>query len=419
MKDRFFQGCSKFKRQEILQTDLQNERKVSKVVNKKSLWGIFMELINQIFAKENVNSGRQMEIDLAKVVFVLMVAAVHITIDCVPEEALSTGLPYVFDSVIGGPMIAPGLMFAMGACLVYSRRQGWKDIFHRGIIIFILGFVLNLCRYTIPDLIGYAISGDTERYLDPILYQTFNNDIFQFAGLALMTIALFLKLKLKDGVMVGIALLCSIIGTLLNGVDVGSVPGNMILGYFVGVEDAAGEVLSYFVYLNWLIMPVSGYVFGKLLKRMKDKDLFYRMAVPVCLLVAVPYYVLRIRNRIGMFGLGESCYYHVTTPDVLICLVTAIGMYGIYYFIGKHLPQKAVAAAYRIGADMTAFYFIHWLFVAAVIYLGVYLIRGTQILPMPWILVLAVLVTVVSLVLADLWMHKWKNIVFRKVGKAK
>lgn len=97
---------------------------------------------------------------------------------------------------------------------------------------------------------------------------------------------------------------------------------------------------------------------------MKDKDLFYRMAVPVCLLVAVPYYVLHIRNRIGMFGLGESCYYHVTTPDVLICLVTAIGMYGIYYFIGKHLPQKAVAAAYRIGADMTAFYYIHWLFVA-------------------------------------------------------
>ena len=200
-----------------------------------------MELINQIFAKENVNSGRQMEIDLAKVVFVLMVAAVHITIDCVPEEALSKGLPYVFDSVIGGPMIAPGLMFAMGACLVYSRRQGWKDIFHRGIFIFILGFVLNLCRYTIPDLIGYAISGDAERYLDPILYQTFNNDIFQFAGMALMTIALFLKLKLKDGVMVGIALLCSIIGTLLNGVDVGSVPGNMILGYFVGVEDAAGN----------------------------------------------------------------------------------------------------------------------------------------------------------------------------------
>lgn len=75
---------------------------MSKVVNKKSLWGIFMELINQIFAKENVNSGRQMEIDLAKVVFVLMVAAVHITIDCVPEEALSTGLPYVFDSGSSG-----------------------------------------------------------------------------------------------------------------------------------------------------------------------------------------------------------------------------------------------------------------------------------------------------------------------------
>jgi hypothetical protein len=41
MKDRFFQGCSKFKRQEILQTDLQNERKVSKVVNKKKSVGDF------------------------------------------------------------------------------------------------------------------------------------------------------------------------------------------------------------------------------------------------------------------------------------------------------------------------------------------------------------------------------------------
>ena len=48
-------------------------------------------------------------------------------------------------------------------------------------------------------------------------------------------------------------------------------------------------------------------------------------------------------------------------------------MYGIYYFIGKHLPQKAVAAAYRIGADMTAFYFIHWLFVAGIVYLGLYI----------------------------------------------
>ncbi len=63
---------------------------------------------------------------------------------------------------------------------------------------------------------------------------------------------------------------------------------------------------------------------------------------------------------------------------------------------------------------MTAFYFIHWLFVAAVIYLGLYLIRGTQILSMLGILILALLVTVVSLVLADLWMHKWKKAVFRK-----
>lgn len=374
-----------------------------------------MNLREQIFAKEEVNGERQFEIDIAKVVFVLMVAAVHLTIDCMTDEALEGGLPYVFDTIIGGPMIAPGLMFAMGACLVYSRKHEWNDIFHRGVFIFILGFVLNLCRYTIPDLIGYAISGDAARYLDSIWYQTFINDIFQFAGMALMTIALFIRFRLKDGVMIGIAFVFSVIGTFLNGIDLGSAPLNVAFGYLAGVEDAAGKVAAEFVYLNWLLMPVCGYVFGKLLKRIKDKDLFYRIAVPVCLLVAVPYYVLHIRNQIGMFGLGEACYYHVTTPDVLICLVTAIGMYGIYYFIGKHLPEKVVGTACRIGTDMTAFYFIHWLFVSQIVYLGLYLIRGTQLLSMPQILLLAAAITIASIVLADLWIHKWKAATFDKL----
>ena len=141
-----------------------------------------MNLKNRIFSEKEVNTGRQVEMDIAKVVFVIFVAMVHCTIDCVPEEALNSGLPYIFDTVIGGPMIAPGLMFSMGACLVYGRKKKWNDIVRRGVQIFLLGFLLNLCRYTIPDLIGYAISGDRDMFLSSIIYQTFNNDIFQLAG---------------------------------------------------------------------------------------------------------------------------------------------------------------------------------------------------------------------------------------------
>lgn len=107
-----------------------------------------------------------------------------------------------------------------------------------------------------------------------------------------------------------------------------------------------------------------------------------------------------------MFGEGELCYYHIITPDVLICITTAVTMFGIYYFIGKHLSERAVKLVYRIGTDMTVFYFIHWIFVALTVQLCLNLVRGTQFLPTPMILLLAVVITAVSLILADIWNSK-------------
>lgn len=370
-----------------------------------------MNLRERIFDKEEVNTGRQVEFDLAKVVFVLAVAAVHCSIECTPEKGLSYGLPYVFDSVIGGPMIAPGLMFAMGICIMYSREHDWKSVRKRGISLFLLGFLLNLCRFTIPDLIGYGVTGNAERYLEPIVYQTLNNDIFQFAGMALFTIGLFLKWKLPDWGMLLIAFGCSVVGTLCNGLDVGSPAGNILLGYFLGTEDAQGRVLSYFVYMNWLLVPVAGFVLGKWMRRIKNKALYYACISPLCLAIVIPYDIIGIRNRLGMFGEGENCYYHVTTPDMLICIATAVGMLGIYYALGSRLSPKAVQIVGKIGKNMTAFYFIHWILVSFVIRLGLYVATGTQELSTGKALVLAVVITVLTLVLADLWNEKiWKRI---------
>lgn len=376
-----------------------------------------MNIRDRIFATEEVNTGRQVEFDIAKVVFVIFVAMVHCSIECTPGGDLSHGLPYLFDSVIGGPMIAPGLMFVMGVCIMYSRKHQWQDVMKRGVFLFFLGFLLNLCRYTIPDLIGFFITGDYERYMEPIVYQTLNNDIFQLAGMAMITIGLFIKWKLPDWGMLLIALSCSVIGTLCNGLDVGNPAGNIFLGYFLGTEDAQGKVLSYFVYLNWLIVPVSGYVFGKKMRKVKDKALLYRCISPLCFLIIIPYYAVGISRRLGMFGDGENCYYHVTTPDVLVCILTALGMLGIYYWIGSRLSEKAIRVVGQIGKDMTAFYFIHWILVAGSVHLGLYIIRGTQELSQGWVLLSALVITFVSLALADLWSRKiWKR--GRKIEKA-
>lgn len=358
-------------------------------------------LKNKIFSNEEVNTGRQIEFDIAKIVFVIFVALVHVTVECVGDKEIDYGIPYVIDTIIGGPIISPGLMFAMGACMVYGKKHGGGHFIRRGIFLFVMGFVLNFFRYTLPFTIGYLLTGDSTTYFDRIIYYTFNNDILQCAGMVMFTLGIFIKLKFKESVILGIALASSIFATLINGIDFGNDAMNIIMGYFIGTEDAAEKVMSYFVFMNWLPMASCGYVYGKKLRFMKDKDLFYKIVSPVCLIIMAGYYTYGIKNETFMFAHGEYDFYHIATKDVLICIVTAFALDGIYYFIGKRLPKKVIGIVQRIGADMPTFYFTHWILISICIYIVIFPIRKSPLLPGWAILLISVVVTIIALILAD------------------
>ena len=234
-----------------------------------------MKLKDKIFSAEEVNTSRQWELDLARAVIIFCLAVVHVTIECTTDEGLCSGIPYLFDTIIGGPFGAPMFMFIMGVGMAYTTVNTPKDHFIRGLKLFGLAYVLNICRFLIPYLIGYGITGDYEYYVEHLVYKVLGNDIFTFAGLAMMILALFIKLKISRIVMIVISTVMCAFGTLLNGVDAGSPMGNIFLGYLIGTEDAAGLVHSYFPVLNWMFFPVYGYCFASILKRVQNKDLFY------------------------------------------------------------------------------------------------------------------------------------------------
>lgn len=356
--------------------------------------------VDRVFSKEECNTGHQIEIDMQRVLFILTVAFVHCAIECTTDEGLETGLPYILDTVLGGPMLAPVLMFTMGICLNYAGKRTWQNFVRRGIRLFFIGFVLNLLRYTLLDLLGYAITGDYEKFIAPLVYYTFENDILQFAGLALASIGLMIRLGIPDAAKLAIALGFSILGTFLNGIDLGSVGWNIALGYFIGTEDAAGEVRSYFVYLNWFLLPVAGYVAGKYLRRVKDKELLYRTITPFTLLFSLSYFGIGIANGYGMFGDGQACYYHVVTRDALACIVSSTAMLGTYYLICVRLSAAARRVIFTFSANLTTVYVIHWILVSAIVRVGIYAVRGTQLLPLPWMLAVSTLILVLSVMLA-------------------
>lgn len=367
-----------------------------------------MKLRDKIFSRDEINTSRQWELDLARAVIIVCLAIIHVTIECTSDEGLCSGIPYLFDTIIGGPFSAPMYMFVMGVGMCYTRKNTPMDHFIRGVKIFAVGYILNVCRFLIPYSIGYWITGDYATYVEPLLYKVLCNDILTFAGLAMMIMALFVKLKLPTGVMIAIATVMCGCGTLINGVDVQSPLGNIFLGYLIGTEDAAGLVLSDFPVLNWLMFPVCGYAFGALLKHVKNKKLFYLIFTMPAAAVAAVYFTLGIYFERGMFGEGQNCYYHMIFTDVLGSLCLTVGMIGIYYFVMKIIPKRVFYVAWSISENITPIYFTHWVLVSFVVNLLMYVVRGTTLLE-PWqVLLLGTVIIIASIVIAH-YFTKWIN----------
>ena len=343
-----------------------------------------MNFFSKFFTKEPCNLGRQRELDIGKAVPILCLPFIHCIIECCTEEQLLHGVPYAFDMIIGGPMAAPMFMFCMGATVHYSLKHSVREMAIRGLKLLLFGLLLNICRFLIPYLVGYAATGDAEQFIDPLPFLVFGNDVLQFAGLAFLVIALMMKLKTPKWAMLGIALAMSITGSFVRSIDMGNDVLNVIFGWFIGTEshvEGGPLIVSDFPLLNWLIVPVCGYCFGWLLQRVKDKRKFYLSFSPVLLVLAIAYLFIGDHFEIGMFAEGENAYYHMLTYDVVASLALTLGALGVYCSIAHFLPQKIMQFFSFISRNITAYYCIHWVFVRFITNVLLYAINGTQEFP--------------------------------------
>ena len=358
---------------------------------------------DKIFAKEIVNCGRQKELDLAKAVCAFLLTFIHVIIECTPEEGLTSGIPFLFDSVIGGAYSAPMFMFCMGTCMLYTKKNTAKDFAKRGMVLCIMNYVLNIFRYLIPYLIGYGITGDYERYIAILPYKVFGNDIFMFAGLSMLVMALFIKLACADWLILLIAGIGSVIASLISGIDFGNPVVNLILKSFIGTEDAMGTIGYDYPLLHWMLFPVIGYLFGKKLLYVKNKDAFYKN---IFVMIGIPSVIImayQIEHALGIFGEGQNCFLHMNTLDVFLCCGLNIGLLPIYHLLMKKIPEFLCKVIKNVSSNLNKIYFIHWIWVVIVTELVMPIGFGTTDFPMGSLLFICTIVSVFAIVLAQLW----------------
>lgn len=366
-----------------------------------------MKFLDRYFTKEPCNTGRQFELDVFRFILIYRLAVVHVFVDGSPPEALDVlGIPYYFDSVVGGVIGPTRFMIVMGIGLVFTRHGSPKEVFQRGIKIGIIGFILNICRYLIPSLVGYAISGDTEKYLTPLPYLFFGNDILQFASLAMMLMALLLYFKLTPGKIFCVSLVLSVIGTFFRSLDLHNNVLNVIMGHIIGIETESGDpyIYSDFPLLIWFIFYAFGYIFGYYYQRLKDKKKFYNIVSPICLILSISFCLWEIHGGFGMMmGEGANVFYHMTTPEAIICILACVGFLIIPFYLAKIIPEKLKKPIEYVSRNVNSVYCIHWVLVFWIVDVLFYNFRDDPYLTSAEALIIGVALSIMSMLLAQIW----------------
>lgn len=356
----------------------------------------------EFMEREEVNTGRQPEVDLARAIPVISLPFVHCVIECCTQQNINEPIPFLFNVIIGAPLGAPIFVFAMGLSIVYSKHRDPEFLMKRGIILFIAGFILNALRFGLNYVIGYAVTGEYDKFIAPILYKIFGNDVLQFAGLALFLIGFLMSKKVPDLGIFAISFVMSLIGWKFRHMNFGIPAVNVALGHIIGTEEPNGYVLSDFPIMNWFMVPVAGYIFGKVLLRIKDKKKFYIPVMPILAVLYWIYFAVESRMHFGKMAGGstlveeENAYYHAETFDVISYIICAIGMLGVYYIITSICPDVVNKFFNSVSRNITRIYFIHWIFVVLITNVIIYKINGTQELPVYQIMILALFIFLIS-----------------------
>ena len=359
-----------------------------------------VKAIKNCFAKEQVNLGRQRELDIAKGLAIIFMVFCHVFEMLMRffDPEISSDFAYtLLDVILGGSFSAPVFMFCMGISFAYSRRSSAGDLCKRALKMAGIVLIFEVSRTALPGLLQWVISGDPACV--EYVYMFFCVDILQFVTMAILAIALLKKLRIKPLGMVIVATVCAVIGQHLQGVSTGSYIGDV----FVGLLWRSHEY-SFFPLLNWLIFPVCGYAFSGAWQRLRDKERFFRLVTPISWVISIVYFASMALW--GEYYLSGGDYYGLGVLDAVFALIICAAMLGLGYYLAKWGGRVSnwLSAA---GNRVTSIYCIHWtilyfMYALMFCFLADYLSQW-------WILLVSVSVIAVSDLLSRLYIKAKKK----------
>ena len=313
------------------------------------------DIMERLFSDQKINSGRQVELDLAKclaIVFMIFLHCMYVT------YGFSNEISIVFQrgigQLLGGPFAAPVFMFTMGVGMIYSKNQDPAAMIKRGVKLMLLGLVVNIGEFFLPHFLAGKLLGEWDIFPIAGGLLLFCIDILAFAGMSFILVGILKKLNLSAKGIVIVAIILSVAGSFLRFHDFGSNVPNLIAGYFIG---SAGGFTA-FPLFNWFIFPATGILFGEYYMRCNNKKKLLCLW-PLGIAISVIYFVTSWFRSNGF--LSEIHYYYfMTTLDAIFCLMCIYGVIGFCLLISGFMPEGAVNFISKTSGNLNAIYIIQW-----------------------------------------------------------
>lgn len=313
--------------------------------------------MENIYTSQKINSGRQLELDIARGLAIAFMVLVHIFELFIIRPFPNTASTHII-AFLGSPPAAPVFMLLLGVGIVYSKRTSASFLFKRGIVILILAYTLGLFRDVVPSFVSSLINSDVE-ILKEGVFEMLGVDILQFAGLTFLFFALVKKLNLKIWHIVLLVLIFSTAGALLGEISTGNFWLDILAGLFWGSWDR-----SWFPFCSWIFFPVSGYIFGTFLIHCSNKTKMYKRILLISAAALIPLTILSYNYNIEFGAFGEHYqqqYYHQDLFGNIIFTIFSLFWISLLYFVTLPFKNYNFSTLKRWSKNVNQIYITHWI----------------------------------------------------------
>ena len=324
-----------------------------------------------MFSEQKVNTGRQVELDIAKGLSIIFMVFLHtFYVASAFHATYNPTSSFIIMKILGRPYAAVIFMFCMGVGIVYSRHSQWNVMIKRGVNLFLLGILVNVFEFFIPHFVAGALLGKGDVFPIAGGLMLFCVDILAFAGLSFILMGILKKFEVSNKKLIVIAVVMSVIGTLLRDTDFGNPLVNLFFSYFIGTLGG----FTAFPLFNWFIFPIAGYIWGQYFIRAKDKNEFFKYW-PILLIIALIYFTISSNLWGGIESSDVHLYYFLDTLDAIFCILNAHAMIGFCHWIAKYLPDTIIKAFTTLSSNINIIYIAQWFFIPLTIILLAYLAK--------------------------------------------